>query len=216
MSRAVADALGGMTLFVESASARSLTAAQLVGILNVMHPDIMIIDDFDRMRNAADLIENIKHIRQRTRVFLATANDLQSMDAAVKRPGRFDEVECVERILSPADRYPDLPAHVAEEVDDWPVAFVEDLHKRLEILGPEALDKEVARMRMRVEQNHVDLDGEVGGVAGMLVTLDYDLQKEAEKHLLEISAKQGLRRKKRKKKSPSYKLFEESEEEDDE
>lgn len=58
-------------------------------------PDVVVFDDIDRLRNydgeVLFLFENIKRSSPNTIIF-ATVNNFGGMDAAIKRPGRFDRV----------------------------------------------------------------------------------------------------------------------------
>jgi len=124
--------------------------------LDLLHPDIVIIDDLDCVYDVKSLLSAIDRIHRTTRLFIVTANDLESFDAAAVRAGRFDEIEVVRRVVMPEDMIPGLEESVYKDLNDWPVAFVEELGKRLEVLGDESLSEEMGRLKAREEANVVN------------------------------------------------------------
>jgi hypothetical protein len=86
----------------------------------------------------------------------------------------------VGKVLSPGERFPGLPKSIAEEGEERPVAFLEDLNRRLESVVAEGatqeerdqlLQVEMDSLRPRVERNQKYLKqrlryGEVQGLYG--------------------------------------------------
>jgi len=156
MSRTISKSLQGMTLFINASEFKSLQSNTLSNCLDLLHPDIVIIDDLDCVYDVKSLLSAIDRIHRTTRLFIVTANDLESFDAAAVRAGRFDEIEVVRRVVMPEDMIPGLEESVYKDLNDWPVAFVEELGKRLEVLGDESLSEEMGRLKAREEANVVN------------------------------------------------------------
>ena len=66
------------------------------------------------------------------------------------RAGRFDDVIPIESVRSVLDIIPDLPKELVSEVTLWPIAFLDELRVCLSVMGPDALQEEVAILRERV------------------------------------------------------------------
>lgn len=61
--------------------------------LRVVKPDVVIIDDIDRMRQSLErLLALFEETENKVPILLATTNHLDSLPDAIKRPGRFDEI----------------------------------------------------------------------------------------------------------------------------
>ena len=66
-------------------------------IFKLLNPEFVIADDFDRAHNSdaqriLHFLESMKNDHQNISM-IATANDLESIDVACLRPGRFDEIK---------------------------------------------------------------------------------------------------------------------------
>lgn len=158
MARALADSLNMPTLFIDATQVKYMGAHTLSYCLDLLHPYVVIIDDLDRIFDVSSLLSAIDRIHDTAKVFLVTANDIESFDAAIVRAGRFDEIEPVERVLAPKDIIDWLPEDVLQEIDKWPVSFVEELRLRLDILGKDCLPQELEKLRSRVEGNEVQIE----------------------------------------------------------
>jgi hypothetical protein len=158
MARALAADLNMPTLFLDATQVKYINTHTLMFTLDMLHPYVVIIDDLDRVFDVSSLLSAIDRIHSNSKVFVVTANDIESFDAAVVRAGRFDEIEEVIRVKAPSAMIPGLAEEVAQEIDDWPISFIEELRLRLEILGPDCLDEEMQRLRTRVENNEVTIE----------------------------------------------------------
>jgi hypothetical protein len=178
----LAKELNHPTLYADAAQAQNLHPGSLTFCLNLLCPGTIIIDDLDSMTTGRSLLSSIDRIRESpsSKAFLATANNTNILRAAVVRVGRFDDLVEVGKVLSPGERFPGLPKSIAEEVEEWPVAFLEDLNRRLESVVAEGatqeerdqlLQVEMDSLRPRVERNQKYLKqrlryGEVQGLYG--------------------------------------------------
>ena len=75
------------------------------------------------------------------------------MDAAVKRAGRFDDWVEVTRVRRAGDIISGLSEEILSELDEWPIAFIEELKERLAVFGDSCLDHEMDKLRERVKSN---------------------------------------------------------------
>lgn len=156
MAQTIVGSLGGLTLFIEAVEVDELDSDTLKTCLDMLCPDGVIIDDLDRIPDSSYLLSLIDRVRGSTKVFIVTANNIKKFDAAMKRTGRFDEVVEVIRSVSPRDILsPELPEEVFEEIEDWPISFVQELNLRLNVLGEECLEEELDSLRTRVLENSV-------------------------------------------------------------
>ena len=155
MARALAADLNMPTLFINATQVKYLGSHTLSYCLDLLHPYVVIIDDLDRIFDVSSLLSAIDRIHDRSKIFMVTANDKDSFDAAVVRAGRFDEIVEVVQVRIPSSMIPGLPVEAAKEIDKWPVSFIEELRLRMEVLGDDCLEEELARLRPRVADNEV-------------------------------------------------------------
>ena len=122
-------------------------------LINFLRPEVLIIDDFDRIPRVNEMLGSIDFLRQRVRLLLVTVNNKDQMDPAVIRAGRFDDVIEVTSVRKTKDLIPELDAVLLAELDEWPIAFVEELRVRLDVLGKDTLEEEIQQLRERVRIN---------------------------------------------------------------
>lgn len=122
-------------------------------ILNILNPEILILEDLDHFYgggNNADLLEKLESFNKSKKIILATANAVKNLGAALIRPGRFDELIEIKQgeeeiIESMIDR--SLPIY--EEIKTMPLAFVDEVSKRIKISGVDNLMIEDIRARAK-------------------------------------------------------------------
>lgn len=138
MARALAAKVGGTLLRIPLGKAGRFGEEECEVLLRTLKPDVVIIDDFDRLGSSAiGTLDTLEKARKSFRLFIVTTNDLTRLDPAVTRAGRFDELFTVgslgasytSKVLGD-----DLWALLSEEqrttANDWPVAFLEELKVR--------------------------------------------------------------------------------------
>lgn len=155
---AVADRMAVPTLVLEQRQLIGMSSGNLNDILEMLQPDVVIIDDFDRFGGGGFQIGTVDRIRKTAKLLLVTVNDFDRIDSAVVRAGRFDDVIRVDSVRAVHDIIPDLPERLVEEVQRWPIAFVDELRLRLDVLGPDRLHDEVALLRERVRLQRTKRD----------------------------------------------------------
>lgn len=145
-------------------------------IFNIIKPEAVVMDDFDRCHEQDRLLEQLERLRNSVKLVIATVNDLDRLDEAILRPGRFDELIEVDRLDSVAIRnmlgiYADDSFDI---VKDWPVAFIEEFIRRRRVMGLDATKVkadmvELAARVRRMRSNHkrgLSFDEEIDLIAG--------------------------------------------------
>ncbi len=156
MAQALTNTLSWPTLFIDISQLDKVRPEQITSWLRLLRPYAVILDDIDHIRDKVSVLPLIDRINKTTRLFIATANDLSALHVAALRTGRFDELEEVEQVIAPSSYIPDLPEKFAKAIDTWPITSIHELRKRIEALGVDCLDVEVARLQARVDINAAD------------------------------------------------------------
>lgn len=113
--------------------------------IDILGIDIIIIDDIDHVPfdNKQVLLKKMEQLRSNGKTILATANDIGNLDNALKRPGRFDEIIEINKLNEST-----VMELVNQDIDlfnlckDFPVSFIVELMKRVDVLGKEEALKE--------------------------------------------------------------------------
>lgn len=100
--------------------------------------DALIIEDIDHSMHNADLLNFLESVKDLFKIVLITANVLDELNHALKRPGRIDEIilvsvldeDVVKEILG-------KNVHLFEYVKHMPVAYIKEIVTRINIYGPE-------------------------------------------------------------------------------
>jgi len=161
MLRYIAGMNGGLILRVKIADLDDISPTKMVKTVELLRPDVFIIDDFDRFvlgsryndsgdagtRNAAKMLDPLQQINRLVKLFMVSANYSDGINSAVLRPGRFDELVEVHE-LDPelyAKMLPDAPAKLIKALKKEcpPIAYVAELKKRVDVLGYEEAAKEM-------------------------------------------------------------------------
>ena len=119
-------------------------------LLQLMRPEVMILDDLDRIRVSAPLLAFLELAGRTCKIVVASANCVDAMMGAAIRPGRFDEIipvdrldPCVLRTLLGSDQ--DLFDRLAH----LPAAYVIDFLKRRRVLGRAPALADLAELEQR-------------------------------------------------------------------
>lgn len=134
MAHWAAEQLGGPCLAVDAVSLSSMSSAPaaLYGLVELLRPRALVVDDIDRLSDSAALLSSFEEIRAPGTVLIATANDVTMLDRAILRPGRFDEIVKVDGLgADVADALLDpIPRRYRERVRDWGAAYLSELGRR--------------------------------------------------------------------------------------
>lgn len=159
MARNLATRTGGRVLLVSLDGAENLFKLQGIDVLKFLQPDAIILDDFDRLGGAAvNCLDGLEKCR--SRLLIVTTNNLNSMDPAIVRPGRFDELFTIDSLGAAYFRdvlgsgcWEALSAENQAKVEAWPAAFLNELRLRFEHLPGCNVNAEFAALATRVAQN---------------------------------------------------------------
>lgn len=100
--------------------------------VELLQPEAVIIDDFDRIRDQTALLEIMEYLNRHVKVVFVTVNKRTGFDEAMKRPQRFDlmkevltlEPKTVRQILGTAN------LEFFDTVREWPVSYIVEFEKR--------------------------------------------------------------------------------------
>lgn len=129
-------------------------------LIALTDPNCVILEDLDHMKtdDLNYLLKNLEEFNKKKVVLLATANKIDSLDLAVIRPERFDLTMSVasldeEVLLNILKENSDL----LEMVRYWPVVFINEALKRIEVQGKEkaTFDDLVLRAKALQSQSSV-------------------------------------------------------------
>lgn len=141
-----------VTLKVHSSYSGITTLSKLA---NILKPNVIIIDDLDRMGNLDSELNAIVEIKKATKLFIATMNSVRSIPKAVLRPGRFDEILEITtiggQVLQKVAK--DIPKSYFEKIEKWPIAFVEELNNRSLVVPSDKFHEEYIKLEERVKLN---------------------------------------------------------------
>lgn len=154
MARTIIDTLGIRSFRIRVEDVASLESSTLFEAINIFEPDAIILDDFDRAHSQAQLLETLEFFQRHVKLVIATVNDRNSLDEAIMRPGRFDELifvksmekDVVMSILGPKHK------DAYESVKDWPVAFIQEYVKRRKFMSSEEAKSSTVELAMRVKR----------------------------------------------------------------
>lgn len=161
MIRWIAGQLGGLTLRVH---ARDLARSEsLLEALMMMRPTALLIDDICRLGDPSEIMDCFESVKASSELVLATANKLSALDPAILRPGRFDDTieisdlgDDVRQVL-----FLSIPESIREQAKTLPMAYLNELKIRVNVLGPErAIEEllELAKRRKRIAAGTMDED----------------------------------------------------------
>lgn len=126
-------------------------ATSLETLLYLLRPQVMILDDLDRLQITASLLAFLELAQRTCKVVIGSVNSVEKMMGAALRPGRFDEIirvdkldpEVLRRLLGDAD------ADLLDRLAALPAAYVVEFVKRRRVLGRDValveLDELLAR-----------------------------------------------------------------------
>lgn len=112
-------------------------ATSLETLLQLLRPEVLILDDLDRIPVSAGLLAFLETAQRTSRVVIGSVNALAKLMGAALRPGRFDEIieverldpEVLRRLLGPGD------GDLFDTLAALPAAYVVEFVKRRDVLG---------------------------------------------------------------------------------
>lgn len=140
MVRSIAKNIGGNSLRIDFNDIKNINSTLLRELFNWLNPDIVIMEDIDHADLAKNchVLSNMEAINKSGKLILATTNEVKSINPALLRPGRFDELIEVNKFdpnvlleIVNGDR------EIFEIVKNFPIAFTQELLIRIKVLGRE-------------------------------------------------------------------------------
>lgn len=125
------------TLRVSVSDFGYLSPTVLEAVVDLLRPDAVLIDDVDRLGSGDRLLDFFERVRLSARLVVVTANEPGKMTAALRLPGRIDEVELVVGVgpelatVVLGDTATAIPAELRATVESWPVGLVAELAQRV-------------------------------------------------------------------------------------
>lgn len=106
-------------------------------VVETFHPDVIIIDDFDRMVMQSRMLQVMEQLKKTVKLVLLTVNNKNHLEDAILRPGRIDEFVYVENLSEQAVKtiLGKEHEHVFEHVKLWPVAFINEYINRCKFMS---------------------------------------------------------------------------------
>ena len=174
MLRYIAGRRGGFRLRCRLGRLQEVPPTALSRIVQMLRPDVLIIDDLDRYvmgtgpydddknhhsnatPEANAMLEPLEVFNRLVPLVLVSANFSKTITAALLRPGRFDEILTIDKLGEDLYRkmLPDAPAKVIKALvrDKVPVVYIGELQKRVEVLGYEGAAKEMKSLLERTDR----------------------------------------------------------------
>jgi adenylate kinase family enzyme len=200
MARTIVDNLGMKSFRIRVEDIGHIESSSVFESINILEPDAVILDDFDRTSSQASLLETLEFFQRHVKLVIATVNDKSRLDEAILRPGRFDELvqikkmddDVVKAVLGEdhADAY--------ETVKEWPIAFIQEYVKRRRFMTPEEATESTAELAKRVKRlSRFDDDDEYDSQEASIPSADQNEYVIANtfNELLEKTKKKTRRRK---------------------
>lgn len=131
-------------------------------IIQTFKVEAVMIDDFDYIEDATELLEFLEFLKKEVKVVIAIANNLNGFSPAIIRADRIDqlvEINCLEekavRELMGAKLY----KYYGAKIKKWPVAFIQEFCRR-DTIGKEPLKQVYTELNQRVlaQSGEGDLD----------------------------------------------------------
>lgn len=164
MLRYLGELHGGLQLRFKLADMSRLTGSQIANVVEILRPDVLLIDDFDRYVSdhdtgtGAQMLDPLETINRLVKLFVVSANFNERITHALLRPGRFDEiivVECLEPALY-EKLLPGAPAKLIQAIqrEKLPMSHVVELAKRAEALDGDwkAAERDLVELAKRADR----------------------------------------------------------------
>lgn len=135
--KSIASRLKLKTLRINNLS--DLSGQSIADGVRLLNPDAVILEDIDsvNVKELFDLLDKLETINKQ-KVTFATANAASTLDNALLRPGRFDEViPIVQLDESVVLRLVNNDEELYNIVKEFPAAFITEFMKRVKVKGRE-------------------------------------------------------------------------------
>ena len=134
-------------------------SAVLETMLRILKPDVMILDDLDRIDVSAQVLQFLETARQSCRIVMASANSVQALQGAALRPGRIDDIITFDKLdATVIARILGVDADLTDLVRDLPAAYVAEFGRRVRVLGREQALEDLPDLERRASETSEDAD----------------------------------------------------------
>lgn len=125
----------------------------LLQLVQVIKPDILIVDDFDRVSKQRFLLDFMTKLKKNTKAFLISCNFFDKLEPAMKRPGRIDNIYYIEKLDKDVidnilGEYADI---TPKEIYDWPISYIQEYVNRCKYLGSEKALESMKELEQRIK-----------------------------------------------------------------
>lgn len=153
MARTLVENLSLRSLRIRVEDVCNVENATLFEAITIFEPDAIILDDFDRANSQVQLMETLEFFQRHVKLVVATVNNMQNLDEALLRPGRFDELIEVDKMDEPVIKK--VLGHYQDglaTVRDWPIAFIDEYVKRRKFMTSQEAAAATVELAMRVKR----------------------------------------------------------------
>lgn len=155
MMKYIANQFDKHTMRINVSELADISTRTVVAAVQLMKPEVLLIDDFDRFSRNQDsiILTQLEQVNKATRIFIVSMNDISQIDPAIIRPERFDEIIEISQIDDEVlnTLLGDVPDDIKELMRTWPVAYINEFSKRYKVLGPKQALEEMIKLRHRIQ-----------------------------------------------------------------
>lgn len=147
------------TLRISVSDMSSISAFDMSILVSLLKPEVLIVDDFDRIDMPDHFLTELEQISQNIKVFLVSVNDTSMLSQAMLRPGRIDDIidfvtlesEIHDKLIGD-----EVPDEIKDRLKKLPIAYIADFEKRKKVLGVETAIIEVEQLEKRIKELDVE------------------------------------------------------------
>lgn len=125
----------------------------ILQLIEIIKPNILIIDDFDRILKQSVLLDFMTDMKKSSKAFLISCNFFNQLDPAIKRPGRIDNIYYIEKLDKEVIKniLGIFAEQTPEAIYSWPIAYIQEYANRCKYLGPEQALKSLLELQSRID-----------------------------------------------------------------
>ena len=130
-------------------------ADAILNFVDLFAPEVIVIDDFDRLKNSDNLLSLIEELHKKLKIIIVSVNDknFAKDNLALIRPERFDkfiEVKNIDEKVA-LQLLGDDNKEFLERAKDYPAAYIKEAGTSLRIIGKENSDQIFKELDERVK-----------------------------------------------------------------
>lgn len=136
--RAIAHGMKMKALKFNIVDFKKLNAALVHNMISMVCPDVIIIEDIDHapLNNDCQILAIMEMLNKTGKLTLATTNEVSTINHAVIRPGRFDELIEIDKFDDEVlMKIVDQDKEIFDIVKNFPIASTMELMTRIKVLG---------------------------------------------------------------------------------